>query len=547
MSAAFSALENVGGVLRGQWNISVSAGVVASDAKITGITSENPINIFGPTVENEPVAVIDVSGQSKGSVLWIGNGMRFILSHILLRGARNGSGLASGLVMDAGTTGKLVNVWTRDCEQNGVNANIRCRVVIEGGDYQAGANAIRVYGNSTAYIGWDQKRVKARDASVGVRVSGSSYAHSDFIDFIDTPYGIVSDYQSHSTNYNNTFSGVRIGWESRSFGTINTNNPTFITEPTIARSRALHGLVGSAAGVEGVEIDNRDTRNIQYYPNLGNGRYMFGYDNITAPYKRFHFSATGSVDACDWSIVGGVNFVFDGAANSAGANYVGIGAPAGSSCGLVLGDAANPSAVVLRQQAGGVYLRLGGEDKYRFTNTAFGPYKDNDVTCGTGSYRVKEFYGVAGAINTSDEREKTPPKEITDKMLDAADEIDIVLFQWLSSIKDKGDEARWHFGPFAQQIHKAFAKHGINGFEYGLLCYDKWEDQYEDIFEDLEGEFGTTRALYTGTVLVQEAGDRWGIRPDQCLWLALAAARRRDSRNEAKINEIEKRLTIAGL
>lgn len=547
MSSAFSALENAGVILRGQWNISVSAGTIRSDAKITGLQSENPINISGPEVDSAPLAEIDVSGQGKGHVIWIGNDMRFIMSHIMLKGARNGSGLASGLVMDAGTTGKLVNVWTRDCEQNGVNANIRCRVVIEGGDYDAGANSIRVYGNSTAYIGWNQKRVKARNASVGVRVSGSSYSHSDYIDFIDTPYGIVSDYQSHSTNYNNTFSGVRIGWETRSFGTINTNNPTFLTEPSIARSRALHGLVGSAAGIDGVEVDNRDTRNIQYYPNLGNGRYLFGYDNIGAPYKRFHFSANGSADACDWSIVGGVNFVFDGASNYAGANYIGIGAPAGSSCGFVLGDAVNPSAVIIRQQSGGAYLRLSGDDKYRFTNTSFGPYKDNDVTCGTGSYRVKEYYGISGAINTSDEREKTKPLEISEKMLDAADEIDISMFQWLSSIAEKGESARWHFGPFAQQIHAAFAKHGLDGFDYGLLCYDKWDDEYEDVFEELQGDFGTTRVLYTGTILIQPAGDRWGIRPDQCLWLALAAARRRDRQKDERISSIEKRLSAAGI
>lgn len=174
---------------------------------------------------------------------------------------------------------------------------------------------------------------------------------------------------------------------------------------------------------------------------------------------------------------------------------------------------------------------------------------------GTATYRGRTAYFGTGVINTSDADEKTAPEIISEKLLDAADSIEIILFKWLASIKEKGeDEARWHFGAIAQQVKEAFDSHGVNGFDYGLLCYDEWQDQYEDVFDDVTGKYGTTSTLYIGQRLVQEAGSRWGLRPDQCHWLLHAATRRKINREKEerikiseKMIEIERRLLSAGL
>lgn len=534
MQKVFDALKSAGPALNGTWSVSVGAGVMAEKAVITAISSVNAINISGPVVAGQPTAEIDVTGQNSAYALWFGNDMRFKMSHIMLRGARDGSGLASGLVMDAGTTGHLVNVWTRDCEQNAVNANIRCRLLVEGGDYQADATGIRVYGNSTAFIGWNNVRVKIRDASRGAYTTGSSYSHADHIDFINTAYGIVSEYGSHSTNYENTFDGVSIGWEVRDSSTINTVNPTFVTPPSITKSRSLRGNTGSNTDLTD---QNRDTRNLQYYPYLGSsGRTAQGYSAVTVPFKTWQWSGDGLPSIVDWSVAGGVNFVFDWGATGT-ANYLGIGASSSSFSGCAFGDEVSPTRAVLRHQAGGLYMQLSGVSKYRFLSASFGPFVDNDVTCGTASVRVKDYYGVSGAINTSDANEKTAPQQITDAMLDAADDISIDVWKWLASIRDKGeDSARWHFGPIAQQVRDAFAKHGLDGCDYGLLCYDKWDDQFED---DLDEDGNTT----SNAKLTIAAGERWGIRPDQCLWLIMAAMRRRDERKNEVISEIQSRLS----
>lgn len=543
MQKVFDALKSAGPLLNGTWNVSVGAGVMAEKAVITAIRSINAINISGPVVAGQPTAEIDVTGQGAAYAMWFGNDMRFKMSHIMLRGARDGSNLASGLVMDAGVTGHLVNVWTRDCEQNAVNANIRCRLLVEGGDYQADASGIRVYGNSTAFIGWNGVRVKIRDASRGAYTTGSSYSHADYIDFINTAYGIISEYESHSTNYNNTFDGVSVGWEVRDNSTINTANPAFVSPPLIAKSRALRGNIGSNTDLVD---ENRDTRNLQFYPYLGtSGRTAQGYSAITVPSKTWQWSGDGLASIADWSVAGGVNFVFDwGTIGSA--NYLGIGAHSSSFSGVAFGDEVGPTRAVLRHQAGGLYIQLSGVSKYRFLASSFGPFSDNDVTCGTATARVKEYYGVSGAINTSDARHKTRPFEITEAMLDAADDIEINVWQWLDAIREKGeDAARWHFGPIAQQIRDAFASHGLNGCDYGLLCYDEWEDQLEDVTEDVIQDDGAVISMTTGEkAVVVPAGNRWGVRPDQCLWLVMAAMRRRDARRDAQLIALERRISM---
>lgn len=184
-----------------------------------------------------------------------------------------------------------------------------------------------------------------------------------------------------------------------------------------------------------------------------------------------------------------------------------------------------------------------------------GPDADNAVTAGTSSKRYSVVYAVTGAINTSDAREKTAPNPISDDVLDAWGEVSHVTFKWLDAVAKKGALARTHFGVIAQDVRDAFERHGLDGTEFGLLCYDAWDDEYEPIFEerevteivsDSDSPYGTrtiitTKEVPTGEVrLVKAAGDRWGIRADQCMFLEAAYQRRRCDR-------IEQRLCAAGL
>ena len=184
-----------------------------------------------------------------------------------------------------------------------------------------------------------------------------------------------------------------------------------------------------------------------------------------------------------------------------------------------------------------------------------GPDNDNAIAAGKYNKRYSVVYAGTGAINTSDAREKTAPNPISDDVLDAWGEVSHVTFKWLDAVAKKGDLARTHFGVIAQDVRDAFERHGLDGTQFGLLCYDAWDDEYEPIFEEREvtetvpdpdspdgtRTITTTKEVQTGeSRLVRAAGDRWGIRSDQCLFLEAAYQRRRCDR-------IEARLSAAGL
>lgn len=184
------------------------------------------------------------------------------------------------------------------------------------------------------------------------------------------------------------------------------------------------------------------------------------------------------------------------------------------------------------------------------------PTTDNTNSLGLAAQRWSVVYAGTGTINTSDGREKTAPLSIDDAVLDAWGDVQLITFQWLESIRQNGDEARWHFGVIAQQVRDAFAARGLDGTRYGLLCYDEWDDEFEPVFADREvvtleqrndPETGEAEEVYVTCIesydtgekrLVQAAGNRWGIRPDQCLFLEAAYQRRRCDRIEARLAEI---------
>lgn len=163
---------------------------------------------------------------------------------------------------------------------------------------------------------------------------------------------------------------------------------------------------------------------------------------------------------------------------------------------------------------------------------AFHPSADNAQTLGRASERWSVVYAGTGTINTSDEREKTTPEQITDAILDAWGDVQLICFQWLHAVREKGEDvARWHFGVIAQQVRDTFIAHGLDGTRHGLLCYDEWGAS--EVILDEEGN---------EIAPAQEAGNRWGIRADQCLFLEAAYQRRRADRMEARLTAIEAKL-----
>lgn len=113
--------------------------------------------------------------------------------------------------------------------------------------------------------------------------------------------------------------------------------------------------------------------------------------------------------------------------------------------------------------------RASGESR------AVTPGDDNATPLGDINNRWGTIYSGTSSITTSDESLKTELLSISDQLLDAIDEIEIVSFKMLDAVNAKGESARVHFGVGAQSVIKIFERHGLNPYDYALICVDETE------------------------------------------------------------------------
>ena len=181
------------------------------------------------------------------------------------------------------------------------------------------------------------------------------------------------------------------------------------------------------------------------------------------------------------------------------------------------------------------------------------PSTTNAYSCGvSGSAWSGGFTQTAFTV-TSDERSKTAPVEISDAMLDAWSEVKWCQYKFLDRVEEKGEDARWHFGVVAQRAVEAFARHGLDAFEFGFACYDEWGDQ-EEVVEHYEA----TQDLYDASGnLVQpgndaysevitpakKAGSKYGIRYEEAFALEAELQRRNYYRLMSKFEELDSRIS----
>jgi len=155
---------------------------------------------------------------------------------------------------------------------------------------------------------------------------------------------------------------------------------------------------------------------------------------------------------------------------------------------------------------------IGASEKARLTSSAFRPGADGGTTLGTSSIKWGQIYSTVGTISTSDERAKQDIEDLTTGELAVATALKglIKKFRYRGAVEAKGDNARTHVGVIAQDVKAAFEAQGLNGFDYGILCYDEWDDVYEKNIDNEE-------------VLKQSAGNSYSIRYDELIAFIIAA------------------------
>lgn len=156
------------------------------------------------------------------------------------------------------------------------------------------------------------------------------------------------------------------------------------------------------------------------------------------------------------------------------------------------------------------------------------PQNDVGGSVGSASKRWSVIYAASGTINTSDDREKTYI-DITETEKQVALELksSIRKFKFNDAILEKGEaNARIHFGTSAQTVKTIFEKYGLNGFDYSILCYDEWTDEYtnkviQEATFDVDGKELTPEI--TEEVLTTKAGSRYGIRYEELLCFIISS------------------------
>ena len=136
------------------------------------------------------------------------------------------------------------------------------------------------------------------------------------------------------------------------------------------------------------------------------------------------------------------------------------------------------------------------------------PLTDNTYNIGEPLLRWSVVYAGTGTINTSDAREKTFG-DIPEVEKQVAIELKGLMkrFKFNNAIETKGiDNARIHYGTSAQEVISVFEKYDLDAMQYGMVCYDEWEDE-------LDGD---------GNIIVK-AGNRYGIRYEELLCFIISA------------------------
>lgn len=112
------------------------------------------------------------------------------------------------------------------------------------------------------------------------------------------------------------------------------------------------------------------------------------------------------------------------------------------------------------------------------------PTFDKYYNLGSSSLSWNNIYSHDGGIHTSDGRLKTEIQSFTQDELNASKQLskEIGTYKFLSSISEKGEEnARKHIGMTVQRAIEIMTANNLNPFEYGFICYDEWQDEFETI------------------------------------------------------------------
>lgn len=526
-AALFAALPNYGPTLEGTWRGRFASGTYAGGHTVIGLRSRNRIELYGPDVTyGTPTAVFDGSGAGTDACgIYARNYTRLYVKDIKFQDydpAGNGCGIAA----DEHSYLYLDNVHTTNCA-NGADVEVASRLYVKGGLYSGNQlYNIRAYAQCTVTIGHDSVAHRVQIGSVvngggaGVLIRDNSSGHIDYTDIngvAGSGGGVQILNQSRVHFVSCVFGGTSANYYNLRLDSLSTYIQTGCTfNAATARSIVQFGFSIGA-----------DDNTKVYFDTL-TGFFRFGLAGNIAPGVPYLFQVSEPTSGIGYNS----NVVM--AIEKAGSPYLGFGSDATGSAGLMFArNGANSQGRLEYFHSNDTFgLRVNAVDAFKWHNTYYRPEVDNVTSLGGGAAanRWTVVYATTGAINTSDETEKEQIEAIPDAVLDAWHDVEWVRYKWRDAVASKGDDARWHYGAIAQRVKAAFEAHGLDPFDHGLLCYDRWDAADEERIRDPEVRDREGAVIHPAAWRViqpaRAAGERYGLRYEEALVLEAALMRR---------------------
>ena len=156
-----------------------------------------------------------------------------------------------------------------------------------------------------------------------------------------------------------------------------------------------------------------------------------------------------------------------------------------------------------------------------------GASRDNVIDLGSSSNRYDDVFATNGTIQTSDANEKQDVAELDEaerRVATAAKGL-IRKFRWISSVEEKGDDARIHVGVIAQDLKAAFEAEGLDPGRYAMFISTTWWEADETYTDDDGVEQTRTNTYDTAGEAPEGAVERTrlGVRYNQLLAFIIGA------------------------
>ena len=169
--------------------------------------------------------------------------------------------------------------------------------------------------------------------------------------------------------------------------------------------------------------------------------------------------------------------------------------------------------------------------------------KSGGTDLGSSTYQWKDCYLTNSPIVSSDRRLKQNFESVPESVFVAWGNVNFQVYKFKEAVAKKGEaNARKHVGLVAQDIIEAFQAQGLDAFDYGIVCHDSWEDQYQQVevshtpaVLDKQGNVVTPENTVYENRKVKDAGDVYTVRYEEALALEAAYQRWKLGKIEAAL------------